>query len=226
VQLKLAKSFLYYRLAGILILVFLSQSLQAHVVVNELSKMPKRDAALLYLSLGYRHILPLGFDHILFILSLFLLSPKLKPVLWQATAFTVAHSITLGLAMYSVIRVPSVVVEPIIAISIMYVALENIFSPKLKSSRIGVVFLFGLVHGMGFASVLTNLGLPKNSYVLCLLMFNIGVELGQITVILTAYFTLARFWGSKLYYRKYIIVPMSVIITTIAAYWTVQRLFF
>jgi uncharacterized membrane protein YbjE (DUF340 family) len=96
----------------------------------------------------------------------------------------------------------------------------------LKSSRIGVVFLFGLVHGMGFASVLTNLGLPKNSYVLCLLMFNIGVELGQITVILTAYFTLARFWGSKLYYRKYIIVPMSVIITTIAAYWTVQRLFF
>lgn len=188
--------------------------------------MPKRDAALLYLSLGYRHILPLGFDHILFILSLFLLSPKLKPVLWQATAFTVAHSITLGLAMYSVIRVPSVVVEPIIAISIMYVALENIFSPKLKSSRIGVVFLFGLVHGMGFASVLTNLGLPKNSYVLCLLMFNIGVELGQITVILTAYFTLARFWGSKLYYRKYIIVPMSVIITTIAAYWTVQRLFF
>ena len=205
---------------------FLSQSLQAHVVVNELSKMPKRDAALLYLSLGYRHILPLGFDHILFILSLFLLSPKLKPVLWQATAFTVAHSITLGLAMYSVIRVPSAVVEPIIAISIMYVALENIFSPKLKSSRIGVVFLFGLVHGMGFASVLTNLGLPKNSYVLCLLMFNIGVELGQITVILTAYFTLARFWGSKLYYRKYIIVPMSVIITTIAAYWTVQRLFF
>lgn len=225
-ELKLAKSFLYYRLAGILILVFLSQSLQAHVVVNELSKMPKRDAALLYLSLGYRHILPLGFDHILFILSLFLLSPKLKPVLWQATAFTVAHSITLGLAMYSVIRVPSAVVEPIIAISIMYVALENIFSPKLKSSRIGVVFLFGLVHGMGFASVLTNLGLPKNSYVLCLLMFNIGVELGQITVILTACFTLARFWGSKLYYRKYIIVPMSVIITTIAAYWTVQRLFF
>jgi HupE/UreJ protein len=222
------RSFIHYRrIAGICILLLLSsQPVWAHVVVGELEKMSKSHAALVYLGLGYKHILPLGFDHILFILSLFLLSPKLKPVLWQATAFTVAHSVTLGLAMYHVITPPAKIVEPVIALSILYVALENIFSPKLKTSRIGVVFLFGLVHGMGFAGALGHLGLPKDSYLICLVMFNLGVELGQLTVILTAYFLLARWFGDKPYYRKRIVIPLSVIIAVIAAYWTVQRLFF
>ena len=167
-----SNSYLYYRrIAGIALLILLmSKPLFAHVVVGELEKMSKSDAAWVYLKLGYTHILPLGFDHILFILSLFLLSPKLKPVLWQATAFTVAHSVTLGLAMYHVITPPAKIVEPVIALSIMYVALENVFSPKLKTSRIAVVFLFGLVHGMGFAGALGHLGLPKNSYLICLVM--------------------------------------------------------
>lgn len=217
----------YRRIAGITLLILLaSKPLFAHVVVGELEKMSKSDAAWVYLKLGYTHILPLGFDHILFILSLFLLSPKLKPVLWQATAFTVAHSVTLGLAMYHVITPPAKIVEPVIALSIMYVALENVFSPKLKTSRIAVVFLFGLVHGMGFAGALGHLGLPKNSYLICLVMFNLGVELGQLTVILTAYFLLARWFGDKPYYRKYIVVPLSIIIAIIACYWTIQRLFF
>ncbi|MEO6852124.1 MAG: HupE/UreJ family protein [Mucilaginibacter sp.] len=217
----------YKRIAGLAILMLLiSQPLWAHVVVGELEKMSKSDAAFVYLGLGYTHILPLGFDHILFILSLFLLSPKLKPVLWQATAFTVAHSVTLGLAMYHVITPPAKIVEPVIALSIMYVALENIFSPKLKTSRIGVVFLFGLVHGMGFAGALGHLGLPKDAYLTCLVMFNLGVELGQLTVILSAYFLLAKWFGDKPYYRKRIVIPLSVIISVIAAYWTVQRLFF
>jgi HupE / UreJ protein len=223
-----SKSFLHYcRVAGIaLLLLLVSEPLWAHVVVGELEKMSKSRAALVYLGLGYKHILPLGFDHILFILSLFLLSPKLKPVLWQATAFTVAHSVTLGLAMYHVITPPAKIVEPVIALSIMYVALENIFSPKLKPSRIGVVFLFGLVHGMGFAGALGHLGLPKDAYLTCLVMFNLGVELGQLTVILAAYFLLAKWFGDKAYYRKRIVIPLSVIISVIAAYWTVQRLFF
>ncbi len=217
----------YSRIAGIsLMLMLISQPLWAHVVVGELEKMSKSHAALVYLGLGYKHILPLGFDHILFILSLFLLSPKLKPVLWQATAFTVAHSVTLGLAMYHVITPPAKIVEPVIALSIMYVALENIFSPKLKSSRVAVVFLFGLVHGMGFAGALGHLGLPKDAYLTCLVMFNLGVELGQLTVILTAYFLLARYFGDKPYYRKRIVIPLSAIIAIIACYWTVQRLFF
>jgi len=217
----------YCRISGILILLMLlSQPLWAHVVVGELEKMSKGQAALVYLGLGYKHILPLGFDHILFILSLFLLSPKLKPVLWQATAFTIAHSVTLGLAMYHVITPPARIVEPVIALSIMYVALENIISPKLKASRIGVVFLFGLVHGMGFAGALGHLGLPKDAYLTCLVMFNAGVELGQLTVILAAYFLLARWFGDKPYYRKRIVIPLSIVITIIAAFWTMQRLFF
>jgi len=217
----------YRRIAGVsLLFLLISQPLWAHVIVGELEKMSKGDAALVYLGLGYKHILPLGFDHILFILSLFLLSPKLKPVLWQATAFTVAHSVTLGLAMYHVITPPAKIVEPVIALSILYVALENVFSPKLKTSRIGVVFLFGLVHGMGFAGTLGQLGLPKNSYLISLIMFNVGVELGQLTVILTAYFVLARYFGDKPYYRKYIVIPLSVIIAIVATYWTIQRLFF
>lgn len=194
--------------------------------VEGLSKLSKTEVAGIYLQLGFTHILPLGIDHILFVLSLFLLNPKLKPILWQATAFTVAHTITLGLAMYKVIKPPTNIVEPVIALSIMYVALENIFSPRLKASRIGIVFLFGLIHGMGFASALTQLGLPQNAYFSSLIMFNLGVELGQITVILTAYFLLGRTFGNKPYYRKRIVIPLSIIIAAIAAYWTVERIFF
>ena len=209
-----------------MILFFLaSQSLMAHDVEG-LSKLSKTDVAIIYLQLGYTHILPLGLDHILFVLSLFLLNPKLKPILLQATAFTVAHTITLGLAMYEVIKPPTNIVEPVIALSILYVALENIFSPKLKASRIGVVFLFGLIHGMGFASALTELGLPKNGYFSSLIMFNIGVELGQITVILAAFLLLALPFGKKPYYRKRIVVPLSILIAAIALYWTIERIFF
>ena len=210
----------------ILISFLLSQSLFAHDVVGELEKMSKTDAAILYLQLGFTHIIPLGFDHILFVLSLFLLSPKLKPVLWQATAFTVAHSITLGLAMFKVITPSPAIVEPIIALSIMYVALENIISPSLKKSRIGVVFLFGLVHGMGFANALGSLGLPQNSYLTSLIMFNVGVELGQLAVILSAFFLFGKWFGNKPYYRKFIVIPLSVLITIMAGYWTIERLFF
>lgn len=215
------------RIAGITLLgLLISQPLWAHVIVGELEKMSRTDAALVYLQLGYQHILPLGFDHILFVLSLFLLSPKLKPVLFQATAFTIAHSVTLGLAMYHIIHVPSKIIEPLIALSIMYVALENIFSPRLKASRIGVVFLFGLVHGMGFAGALGQLGLPQNAYLLSLVMFNVGVELGQLTVILLAWFLLARQFSKKPYYRNRIVIPLSIVIAAIAGFWTVQRIFF
>ena len=212
---------------GLLLLTFtLSQSLFAHTSIIDLEKMSKTDAAFLYVKLGYQHILPLGLDHILFVLGLFLLNPKLKPILWQATAFTVAHTVTLGLSMYNVIKPPANIVEPLIALSIMYVALENIISPKLKATRIGVVFLFGLVHGMGFASALGQLGLPQNSYLTSLLMFNVGVELGQLTVILAAFFLLAKWFGNKPYYRKAIVIPLSILIAIIAAYWTVERILF
>jgi hypothetical protein len=214
------------KVLGLLIMLFLmSQSLFAHDVEG-LSKLSKTEVMGIYLQLGFTHILPLGVDHILFVLSLFLLNPKLKPILWQATAFTVAHTITLGLAMYGVIKPPANIVEPVIALSIMYVALENIFSNKLRASRIGIVFLFGLIHGMGFASALTSLGLPKNAYLESLLMFNLGVELGQVTVILLAALLIGLPFGGKPYYHKKIVVPLSASIAVIAAYWAVQRIFF
>ena len=108
----------YSKIAGIAILcMVISNALFAHTVVGELEKMSGKDAAILYLELGYTHILPLGLDHILFVLSLYLLSPKLKPVLYQAPVFTVAHSVTLGLSMYHVIKPPANIVEPVIAFS-------------------------------------------------------------------------------------------------------------
>ena len=213
------------KVSSLLILILVTQPLFAHVIVGELEKMSKTDAALIYLKTGYTHILPLGLDHILFVLSLFLLSPKLKPVLWQATAFTLAHSVTLGLAMYHLISPSPRIIEPVIALSIIYVAMENIISPRLKTSRIGIVFLFGLVHGMGFANALGQMGLPQNAYLSSLVMFNVGVELGQITVILAAFFLFGKWFGEKSFYRKAIVIPMSALIAMIALYWTVERVF-
>jgi hypothetical protein len=202
---------------------FVPLAMHAHVIVKELEDMSKAETVLLYLKLGYQHILPLGFDHILFVLSLFFLSPKLKIVLWQSLAFTVAHSVTLGLAMYNVIHPSASIIEPLIALSIMYVALENVFSPRLKPSRIGIVFLFGLIHGLGFASALSGLGLPTRSFFASLIMFNVGVELGQVTVILLAFFLLSKWYGEKTWYRKRIVIPVSLMIAAIAMLMVVER---
>ncbi len=204
---------------------FIPQFLAAHAIAD-LSKFSRTDVASIYLKLGYTHIIPLGIDHILFVVSLFFLNPKLKVVIWQATAFTVAHSITLGLAMYGLIAPPTYIIEPVIALSIMFVAVENIISDKLVPSRIVVVFAFGLIHGMGFASALTSLALPQNQFVTSLVTFNLGVELGQITVILLAWFLIGKWFYQKSWYRKRIVIPISAVIAVISLYWIVERTFF
>ncbi len=140
-----------------------------------------------YLWLGYTHILPKGLDHILFVLGIFLLSPRLKPMLLQVTAFTIAHSITLGLSIYGILSLPSRIVEPLIALSIAYVAIENLVTRELKPWRLALVFMFGLLHGLGFAGVLRELGLPREEFLTALLTFNLGVEGGQLTVIAAAW---------------------------------------
>ena len=198
----------------------------AHPMDDVLSKLSRTDAVMLYLELGFTHIIPLGLDHILFVLSIFLLSPKLKVVIWQATAFTIAHSITLGLAMYEIITPPIYIIEPVIALSIMFVAVENIITDKLKSARIFIIFIFGLIHGMGFASVLTDLGLPKNQFFTSLITFNVGVELGQIAVILVAWILVGKWFSNKSWYRQRIVIPVSAIIALIGLYWTIERTFF
>lgn len=178
----------------------------------------------LYLQLGFTHILPRGLDHVLFVLGLFLLSTQLRPVLWQISAFTVAHTITLALTIYGVVSLPSKIVEPLIALSIVYVAVENVFTSKLHAWRPLVVFCFGLLHGMGFAGVLSEIGLPRSEFVPALLSFNVGVELGQLTVILTAFLLLGLPFRNKPWYRQRIVVPTSLLIAAIALYWFVQRL--
>jgi hydrogenase/urease accessory protein HupE len=175
-----------------------------------------------YLWLGYTHILPKGLDHILFVLGIFLLSPRWKTMLLQVTAFTVAHSITLGLSIYGIVSLPSRIVEPLIALSIAYVAIENLFTRELKPWRVALVFTFGLLHGLGFAGVLKDLGLPREEFVTALLTFNLGVEGGQLTVIAAALIAVMPFM-KKGWYRRRVVIPASIAIAAIGLYWTLVR---
>lgn len=177
-----------------------------------------------YTVLGFTHILPRGLDHILFVLGIFLLSLRWRPLLYQVTAFTVAHSITLALSLYGIVSLPAAIVEPLIAASIVYVAIENVVTPQLKPWRVYVVFAFGLLHGLGFAGVLTELGLPRNEFVTALVAFNVGVELGQLAVIALAFFAVGLWFRHRNWYRQGIVVPASLLIALIGGYWTVERL--
>ena len=199
-----------------------SQAL-AHTINYALEKAPAGNVFWYYLKLGFTHILPEGFDHILFVCGLCLLSRKIKTILWQATAFTVAHSITLALSMKSIIVAPSAIVEPIIALSILFIAVENLLLTELKPWRIAIVFMFGLIHGMGFASALNEIGLPRNKFGLSILSFNVGVELGQITIILLMFGLIIIPLGKMKDYRKRVVFPLSILIGLIALYWTIQR---
>ena len=179
-----------------------------------------------YVALGFTHIVPLGIDHILFVLGLFLLSTQLRPLLVQVTAFTIAHSITLGLGLYGVVEVSPKIVEPLIALSIVFVAVENLMTTKLSFWRPFVVFAFGLLHGLGFAGVLLELGLPREQFVSGLIAFNIGVEGGQLAVIAAAYLTTAYWFADRSWYRQRIVWPASAAIALVGMFWTVERIWF
>ena len=177
-----------------------------------------------YVVLGFEHILPRGLDHILFILGIFLLSVHLRPLLWQATMFTVAHTLTLGLSMAGMINLPANIVEPLIALSIAYIGIENITAHSLHKSRLVIVFCFGLLHGMGFASVLSDFGMPADAFITALVSFNVGVELGQVAVILLAFFTIGLWFRNKSWYRRGIEIPCSLAIAVTGLYWTWDRI--
>jgi hypothetical protein len=177
-----------------------------------------------FLKLGFTHILPEGLDHILFVLGLFFFSTFFRPLLLQVTAFTIAHSITLGLSLLGIFSLPSRLVEPLIALSIAVVALENIFFRKMRPSRFLIVFGFGLVHGLGFAGVLKGLGLPENQFLKVLVSFNLGVEGGQLAVIGMAAILTAWMWKKPWYHRR-VVVPVSALIAATGLFWFVQRIF-
>ena len=183
---------------------------------------PRYQTAWTYLVSGFDHIVPKGLDHILFVLGLFFLSPKLKPLLWQVTAFTVAHTITLAMGLYGVINISPAIVEPIIALSIVYVAVENIVTKELHPWRPVIVFLFGLLHGLGFAGVLSEFGLPSGQVPLALISFNVGVEIGQLFVIAIAALLVA--WAfQKPWYRSAIAIPASLFIGVMGVFWFLER---
>jgi hydrogenase/urease accessory protein HupE len=180
--------------------------------------------ALRYLALGFTHIVPKGLDHMLFVLGIFLLSRRPRQVLVQVSAFTIAHSITLALSVYGVLSLSPRVVEPLIAVSIAYVAIENILMSELKAWRVALVFAFGLLHGMGFAGALKELGLPRSEFVTALVTFNIGVEAGQLTVIGAAFLLVGWYCSNRAWYRRRVVVPASALIACTAIYWTIERL--
>ncbi len=198
----------------------------AHAVNYQLEGAPTGSVFAYYLPMGFEHILPMGLDHILFVIGLFLLNPKLKTVFLQATVFTLAHTITLCMTMNNTISLESAVVEPIIALSIVFIALENLFLEDIKPWRILVIFAFGLIHGMGFAAALNEIGLPRDAFYTSLISFNVGVELGQLSVILLCYFMFGRWFQQKIWYRNRIVFPLSILIACIATYWTIERIFF
>ena len=176
-----------------------------------------------YSVLGFEHIVPLGIDHILFVLGLFLLNTSWRPLLAQITAFTVAHTLTLGFSAYGIVSLSPAIVEPLIALSIAYVAFENVFTSELKPWRPAVVFGFGLLHGLGFAGMLGQLGLPRDEYLTALLSFNVGVESGQLAVIALAFVALGSF-RDRDWYRRRITVPLSFAIGLVGLYWAVVRI--
>jgi hydrogenase/urease accessory protein HupE len=176
-----------------------------------------------YLVLGFEHIVPKGADHILFVLGLCLLSWRVRPLLAQVSAFTLAHTITLALAVTGVVSVSPSIVEPLIALSIVAVAVENLFATEARWWRVAIVFAFGLLHGLGFAGVLSELGLPQGQLAAALISFNVGVELGQLAVILAAFVLVGSWSRGKPWERARVRIPASVAVAAVGLLWAVER---
>jgi len=213
-----------FSLAAVFLLI--AATVTGHTINYQLENAPTTHVFWYYFKLGVQHIVPFGLDHILFVIGLCLLNDKIKSMLWQATAFTVAHSITLLLSIKNIIVAPPEIVEPIIALSILFIAVENLITSELKPWRIILVFCFGLVHGLGFASALNEVGLPRDNFVTSLLAFNVGVEAGQVIIIAAVFLLLIFPLSKKPWFNKIIIKPLSVIIGVIALYWAIERMMF
>jgi hydrogenase/urease accessory protein HupE len=172
---------------------------------------------------GYRNVIPLGLDHLLFIFGLFLLAPRWKPLLKQSLLFTTAHTITLALAIFGIISLPPLLIEILIAASIAWIGIENLLMKELKPSRLILAFGFGLLHGMGFASVLREkLGdLSGKEITLPLVSFNVGVELAQITVLAVSFLIL---WPLRKWTRQFQTAG-SVFVAFAGLFWMFERIF-
>jgi hypothetical protein len=178
-----------------------------------------------YIPVGFDHIVPKGLDHILFVLGIFFLGAGWRALVWQISAFTLAHTVTLALGALEIIVISGSIVEPLIAASIVFVAVENLMTTSLNKRRPVIIFGFGLLHGLGFASVLGDFGLPDGQFIPALIGFNIGVEVGQLTVVAVAAILLTLPFGRFDWYRRAIAVPASIFIALVGAYWFIERVF-
>ena len=193
--------------------------------IRRLSAMSREQKFVTFTKAGFKHIIPKGLDHIIFVLGLFFSCLKFRSLLLQVTAFTIAHSITLALAALDIVKIQGDIVEPLIALSIIWIAIENCIFTKPSTWRFLVVFSFGLLHGLGFAAVLSQYGLPKDNFISLLLAFNIGVELGQLCVLIIAFSLVMVIFHKKRHMQK-IRIPASIIIGFIGLFWFVERVFF
>ncbi len=183
------------------------------------------DTLFTFVAQGILHIVPLGLDHILFVVLLTIVSTRITLLLVQVTGFTLAHTFTLGLVALGVFTPPASIIEPLIALSIAGMAFLNLVPAQETRVRGGAIIGFGLLHGAGFAGALAALGLPKGQEILALAAFNFGVEVGQVLVIGAVLACLA--WAmEKPWYRKFLLIPISIAIGGLGLIWTVERIFF
>lgn len=175
-----------------------------------------------FFKLGMLHILT-GYDHLLFLIALLLRKQTLKQYIGIVTAFTIAHSITLSLSVLDIVNLPSLFVESVIAGSIIYVAIENIFRKKIQH-RWGITFAFGLIHGLGFADLLKEMALPKSHLAVALVSFNIGIEVIQLMIVLICLPIL--FYLHKQKNSLKMIQIISAVIVIAGAYFLITQLFF
>ena len=176
-----------------------------------------------YILSGFEHVIPLGYDHILFIMSLFFLDSNLKTAIIQCTLFTLAHSVTLAMVALGVIIVNPYYIEIIIALSIFFVSVENLFLTKVKPWRLFLVFLFGLIHGAGFASALLSAGIPENQQITALLGFNIGVEMAQVLLVVCCFLGIAKPFSGKEWYHNKFTTPLAIATASLSLFWAIQR---
>ncbi len=182
--------------------------------------MPVWLTARRFIALGIGHIVT-GYDHLAFLLVLLMGAASLLDVMKIVTAFTVAHSVTLGLATFGVIALPPALIESVIALSIAWVAVENLLFDRLER-RWRVTFVFGLIHGFGFSNVLRDLELPRPALALSLFSFNVGVEIGQLAFVLGAFPLI--WWAGRASWRPRLSLIGSSIVLMLGVYWFVQRL--
>lgn len=192
--------------------------------INHHGSVSKMQRLTQFMAIGFDHVIPLGFDHILFIIGLALSSLLWRKLLLLVTTFTLAHTLTLALAMLNMVEISPRIIEPLIAFSIAYVAVENLFFNQSIKRKSIIVFLFGLIHGLGFASMLKSFEMNADNFLTTLVGFNVGVESAQVVIVLSIVAVLLVLRTLKLNYRKLAVVPISLIIATIGIYWSIVRI--